>query len=598
MLHNYVNSFNEINKNHKFRTDIRDPKAIQFHKNINIWLSKPNGSFFELAQGVATSKYTFNISPQTTITDKINDPIYLIQQYYIPTDKTRRNEIKKCLQYNCSNDAIDKIILLNEKTYTSEELGTDSPKIKQVVINSRLTYKKVFEYAAELQNCFIILANSDIFFDLSIKRLRNSGMTNEKKMYTLLRYEFDGKTELKKCRLFGPRPDSQDSWIWHSKWKLPNNIRNIFDINLGKPGCDNKILYLLSIVGFSCYNEPLWIHSYHFHPSQIRGYTPKSPDTISLPYIGLFPTGKGFLSSNTNSTFDIIRENIELCEYITNKFTIENKPFIIPRIAGIENEVAMFGALLIQQGSSEEGAMKTIKNALPVMKTNAGISLTNIEDICLYSKNYLDAFHKCERYFWWAPWGEVVKWIPRSFDFIITNFTGPKFDAITLDIFHHIYREPWTLALKGKRILIISSFIESIKEKIPIRDKIYGIDLFPDCEFVFIKPPQTHGNNDSRRFPEELADFVENVRNIKDSFDIALCSCGGYGNAICSAIYDMNKSAIYVGGVLQMYFGIYGERWMRERPDIMRMFLNKYWSRPKESERPKNFKNVEKSCYW
>ena len=72
----------------------------------------------------------------------------------------------------------------------------------------------------------------------------------------------------------------------------------------------------------------------------------------------------------------------------------------------------------------------------------------------------------------------------------------------------------------------------------------------PDCEFVFIKPPQTHGNNDSRRFPEELADFVENVRNIKDSFDIALCSCGGYGNAICSAIYDMDKSAI----MLEEYF--------------------------------------------
>jgi hypothetical protein len=60
----------------------------------------------------------------------------------------------------------------------------------------------------------------------------------------------------------------------------------------------------------------------------------------------------------------------------------------------------------------------------------------------------------------------------------------------------------------------------------------------------------------------------------------------------------MGKSAIYVGGVLQMYFGIYGERWLRERSDIMRMYLNKHWSRPKENERPKNYKEVEKSCYW
>ena len=122
--------------------------------------------------------------------------------------------------------------------------------------------------------------------------------------------------------------------------------------------------------------------------------------------------------------------------------------------------------------------------------------------------------------------------------------------------------------------------------------------LFPDCEFVFLKPPQTHGKNKSRKLEVEFNNFVKRIDEIKDSFDVALCSCGGYGNPICGAIYDMGKSAIYVGGVLQMYFGIYGERWVRDRPDIMRMYMNKHWSRPKVSERPKNYKDVEKSCYW
>ena len=44
--------------------------------------------------------------------------------------------------------------------------------------------------------------------------------------------------------------------------------------------------------------------------------------------------------------------------------------------------------------------------------------------------------------------------------------------------------------------------------------------------------------------------------------------------------------------------GIYGARWVKERPDILRLYLNKYWSRPKESERPKNYQNVEGGCYW
>jgi len=41
-----------------------------------------------------------------------------------------------------------------------------------------------------------------------------------------------------------------------------------------------------------------------------------------------------------------------------------------------------------------------------------------------------------------------------------------------------------------------------------------------------------------------------------------------------------------------------GSRWIKERPDILRLFLNRFWSRPKESEKPKNHQNIEGGCYW
>jgi regulator of sigma D len=47
-----------------------------------------------------------------------------------------------------------------------------------------------------------------------------------------------------------------------------------------------------------------------------------------------------------------------------------------------------------------------------------------------------------------------------------------------------------------------------------------------------------------------------------------------------------------------MYFGIYGERWLRERKDVMRLYLNEYWSRPKENEKPMSAKDIENNCYW
>ena len=58
------------------------------------------------------------------------------------------------------------------------------------------------------------------------------------------------------------------------------------------------------------------------------------------------------------------------------------------------------------------------------------------------------------------------------------------------------------------------------------------------------------------------------------------------------------KSAIYVGGVLQMYFGILGNRWLKERPEIVKLYRNQHWTRPKTHERPKNSVKVENGCYW
>ena len=581
----------------KVDTSLSDKKMINFLKKIRYWLASPcTTSLFEKTGEVITTPYRYQISDKTIIEKEVNDEIILIQQFFIHSNSERYKEIKETLAYNVHNKCIDKIVLLNERIYSSEELGISSDKIKQVNIKKRLTYKDVFDYAATLgDNKYIILSNSDIFFDATIKRIKISGLTTNKKLFSLLRYEYNPGTSLKDCSLFGPRPDSQDSWIWHSKWKIPKEMSKVLNIELGKSGCDNKIIYLLNILGFACFNEPVLIKSYHHHNSIIRNY--KNSDRVSEPYHAIFPVLTDEPLANPNQTFDIIRENKTMMNYLNDKMK-DNKPFVIPRIAGIENEVAMMGAICTQQKQLNTETFNNFEQVIPIMKKNAGIRLDNMEDISFYATNYLKPFHESELFAWWEPWGNVVKWIPRSFDFIIVNFPKNKIDAFVFDIFHTIHSNPWTLALKGKRILIISSFIDSIKEKIPIRKKIYGIDLFPDCEFVFLKPPQTHGKNKSRKLEVEFNEFVKRIEEIKDSFDVALCSCGGYGNPICGAIYDMGKSAIYVGGVLQMYFGIYGERWLRERPDIMRMYMNKHWSRPKENERPKNYKEVEKSCYW
>jgi hypothetical protein len=39
-----------------------------------------------------------------------------------------------------------------------------------------------------------------------------------------------------------------------------------------------------------------------------------------------------------------------------------------------------------------------------------------------------------------------------------------------------------------------------------------------------------------------------------------------------------------------MLFGVLGARWLKETPDAVRLYLNEHWSRPKESERPRDYK--------
>ncbi len=157
------------------------------------------------------------------------------------------------------------------------------------------------------------------------------------------------------------------------------------------------------------------------------------------------------------------------------------------------------------------------------MKNNAGIKIGGTYSLVNYSKDYLKAFENSELYFFWDIIGNVYPGIQESHDYITKKYKKKLVNALALDIFHYI-DNPWTHTLKGKRILIVSPFIESIKEKEYIRKEIYGVDLFPDCKFVYIKPPQTQGINKSKEYYIELAIFINKIEKIKDSFDIALCS--------------------------------------------------------------------------
>ena len=542
-----------------------------------------------------------------------NDPIHLFSQFFIPTDQHRYNEIKFCLKQNVENSQIDHIHLLVERIYTSHELGITSDKIIQTNINKRLSFQDVFIYirTKNIQG-YLVLLNSDIFFhDSTINHLKYSNFHSDKIFGAILRYEYN-HSDYSKSQIFGPRFDSQDVWILHSNFTIPPFAEKVFSFEFGKPGCDNKLIYLMRILGYEIINDPLRIKTLHVHSSKQRSYSHK--DAISEPWGVVIPHSfesinmpnclginmKQFSHWSNNFNTLMMDDNHFLHSYITKKL-IQNQNFVIPRISGIENNVAVFSRVINNKMHHDLNPLKKyIQQTLYAMKNNAGIKLTTSNSVNQYSDNYLSAFDYCDIFAGWEPQGNYIGHISQSHAYMLNTYTDKHmFWALTFDIFHYIFTNPWTQSLAGKRILIISPFIETIKEQLPIRKHIYhGVDLFPDCTFELLKPPQTQADEDGEEFFYELDKFKQNVDNKLNDFDVALVSCGGYANPICSHIYLKGKSAIYVGGVLQMYFGILGNRWIKERPDIVKLYHNKYWKRPKESEKPKNCSKVEGACYW
>jgi hypothetical protein len=138
-----------------------------------------------------------------------------------------------------------------------------------------------------------------------------------------------------------------------------------------------------------------------------------------------------------------------------------------------------------------------------------------------------------------------------------------------LEIFHYRFYNPWTLALAGKTILIMSPFNVLIKNNSAIRESLWdGFDFFPGCKFVFLDPLV------AQESPET---FLSHLRQI--DFDIAILDLEqGLDLCIAYTIFTVTKkSCLVVGSVLPLWFGIYNRAWITARPDIFRLYLNEYW---------------------
>lgn len=158
--------------------------------------------------------------------------------------------------------------------------------------------------------------------------------------------------------------------------------------------------------------------------------------------------------------------------------------------------------------------------------------------------------------------------------------------------------EPWTAALKGKKVLVIHPFESTIHTQYDKRELLFSNEnVLPEFELITLKAVQTIAGERDERFATwfEALDYMYKEA-MKKKFDIAIIGCGAYGMPLAAKLREQGKQVVHMGGATQLLFGIKGKRWT-ESP-IIKLEFNEHWVYPSEDEKPKNSQNVEGGCYW
>ncbi len=264
---------------------------------------------------------------------------------------------------------------------------------------------------------------------------------------------------------------------------------------------------------------------------------------------------------------------------------LSGNPFMFGRYGSNELRIAYQAEML------EKGIINSINcNSLKVACEHCGFFPEETENFKKFNVLMKEAGKNCNIYgtFRMAMEDYYIKhFMPKNVELTHLNM---------LDFWR--YEVPFTSALKGKKVLVVHPLAAQIEQQYKKRENLFeNKNILPEFELKTLEAVQTVAGNRDPRFETwfDALDYMAGEIK-KTDFDIALLGCGAYGMPLASQIKDMGKQVIYMGGVLQMLFGIKGKRW-DDTPEAAALY-NEYWEYPDPSRKPENADTVEGGCYW
>ena len=153
----------------------------------------------------------------------------------------------------------------------------------------------------------------------------------------------------------------------------------------------------------------------------------------------------------------------------------------------------------------------------------------------------------------------------------------------------------WQNSLSHKKVLVVTSFSETIKNQYKKRNKLWkNKDILPDFFLLTYQVPITNGICSQRNWRKNYEKMKLEILAL--DFDIALISAGSYGLPLSIDLKKAGKFAIQWGGCYQLWFGILGKRW--ESNAEINKYINEPWTYPSEKEMPLGACLVDGGSYW
>ena len=263
-------------------------------------------------------------------------------------------------------------------------------------------------------------------------------------------------------------------------------------------------------------------------------------------------------------------------DYIYNRI-LEGKPFLACRFGNTELQV-LVGELKDRIcGYSDENEEHTSR-WYNRMCEGAGFFPNDRTNLGQYADTMLEACKQIDL---------LAMWHLHMEDFVIEEYAHQADLTFLFRLEPWLYHgRPWSAALKGKKVLIIHPFVETIKKQYQRREEIFpGTDILPEFDLKTLKAVQTIAGERDDRFSTwfEALEYMYNEA-MKIDFDIAIIGCGAYGMPLGGMLKKAGKQAIHLGGATQLMFGIKGRRWEENYPSKIATWFNDSWVYPDQSE--------------